>query len=884
LSDEDEEDYGDIADDLRSFARVWIGPGESPPVEEDFEPGHGREEAAEAARAILQGPPGRSLVVLGEAGVGKSTVILEAARRLCAEGWVVIEATSVDVNAGMSFVGELEGRVQAISRAGRDRRLLWILPDLDAAVYAGAFTGNPRGLLDRAMGFLERGEIHIAAEVDLDAWTAVTQKRPRVRSLMESVRLEPLDGAETIRMASAWLERRGSRARAETLREALDLAGGHLPVSPPGSLLDVVVATHERLRRQGEGAREVVRRDLLGTIASRTGLPLDLLDESRRLDLERVRGFFEARILGQPEAVALLVERVALIKAGLTDPERPLGVFMFVGPTGTGKTELAKTLAEYLFGSAERLVRLDLSEYQTAESLERLLAGPESPEAAPLISTVRSQPFSVVLLDEIEKAHPIVWDLFLQLFDAGRLTDRSGKTADFRHCVLIMTSNIGTREARAHGVGFGADSRAPSAATVTRAVDQTFRPEFINRIDRIVVFRGLGRDVMRRLVRKELGEVAGRRGLRSRPWAVEWDDSTIDVLVEQGFTPDLGARPLKRAVEDSVLAPLARAIVEREVPAGDQFLLVRSPGGRRIEVQFVDPDTDEVETLGEEVDVAEAPTLRAIVAGPDGSPAEVGFLRERAGEIAARITGDAFVERKAAVLSRLGDEDLWTSPERFDVLGEAELRDRLEAGFATAESLLERLFHSRRGTNGASRRLARLLAQRLYVLGAALDGLEAREPSDAFVIVRSADGDREDGSFAARLVDMYRRWADARGMRSEALKAGPEDHAVLAVSGFGSYPILVSEAGVHLLETPSGRRSFLRRSAEVLIAPQPVEPPSGVSGGREDQVRRALAEVAAPQTVVRRYREGNSPLVRDSVRGWRTGRLDRVLGGDFDLF
>lgn len=879
------QEYGeDIAHDLRDFARVWIGPGEVPGHSEDFVAGHGRGEGAAALRAILQGPPGRSVAVLGEPGVGRSTVIREAARRLCNEGWVVIEATSADVNAGMTFVGELEGRVQAIARAGYGRRLLWVLPDLDAAVYAGAFTGDPRGLLDKVMSYVERGEILLAAEVDLDTWTSVSQMRPRVRSLIEPVRLEPLGGAETMRMASAWLERRGWRARPETLEEALELAGEHLPESAPGSLLGVVARTQERLARRGEDGGEVARRELLSTISSRTGLPLDLLDASSRLDLEVVRGFFEERILGQPEAVALLVERVALIKAGLTDPERPLGVFLFVGPTGTGKTELAKTLAQFLFGSAKRLVRLDLSEYQTPESLERLLAGPEAPEAAPLISAVRSQPFSVILLDEIEKAHPNVWDVFLQLFDAGRLTDRSGKTADFRHCVVIMTSNIGTRQAGAHSVGFGADSRAPSPSTVKRAVDQTFRPEFINRIDRIVVFRGLGRDVMRRLIRNELGEVAGRRGLRSRPWAVEWDDSTIDFLVEHGFTSDLGARPLKRAVEDSVLAPLARAIVERQVPSGDQFLLVRSPGGRKIEVQFVDPDTDEVETLGEEAPAPDRPTLKAIVAGPDGSPAEVGFLREQMGEIGARIKSETFAERKRAVLSRLGDEDLWASPERFDVLGEAELRDRLEAGFATAGSLLERLFHSRRDVDGASRRLARLLAQRLYVLDAALDGLDAREPSDAFVTVHSADGDREDGSFAARLIEMYRRWADARGMRTETLGEGLGKHVVLAVSGFGSYPILVPEAGVHLLETPSGRRSYLRRNVHVLIAPQPVEPPNVVSGGREEQARRAIAGVGVSPTVVRRYREGNSPLVRDSVRGWRTGRLDRVLAGDFDLF
>ena len=182
------------------------------------------------------------------------------------------------------------------------------------------------------------------------------------------------------------------------------------------------------------------------------------------------------------------VDRIALVKAGLTDPTRPLGVFLFVGPTGTGKTEIAKAFSEFVFGSADRLVRLDMSEYQTPESLDRLLGDAAvEQQAAPLIAQVRKQPFSVLLLDEFEKAHPQIWDIFLQVFDDGRLTDRSGRTVDLRHCVIILTSNLGSAIPTGPGIGFvGRPGRSMPPAS--QVVEQSFRPEFLNRLDRVVVF------------------------------------------------------------------------------------------------------------------------------------------------------------------------------------------------------------------------------------------------------------------------------------------------------------------------------------------------------------------------------------------------------------
>ena len=326
-------------------------------------------------------------------------------------------------------------------------------------------------------------------------------------------------------------------------------------------------------------------------MAQLTGMPQQVLDDRERVDLAELRRFFSTRVIGQDEAVDAVVDRVAMLKAGLTDSTKPVAVFLFAGPTGTGKTELAKTLAEFLFGSPDRLIRLDMSEFQSVESMRKIVGDPDRPdESNALTDRVRKQPFSVVLLDEFEKAHGHAWDLFLQVFDDGRLTDAKGHTVDFRHCIIILTSNLGSTIRHDTGSGFVAHvAAALSPQIVTKAIHQSFRPEFVNRIDRIIVFRPLSREHMRSIVTKELSHVLQRRGLRHREWAVEWEASALEFLLDKGFSPTMGARPLKRAIDQHLLAPLAATLVEHRFPEGDQFLFVRSDG-KSLQVEFVDPD------------------------------------------------------------------------------------------------------------------------------------------------------------------------------------------------------------------------------------------------------------------------------------------------------
>jgi ATP-dependent Clp protease ATP-binding subunit ClpC len=439
-------------------------------------------------------------------------------------------------------------------------------------------------------------------------------------------------------------------------------------------------------------------------------------------------------------------------------------------------------------------------------------------------------------------------DLFLQVFDDGRRRDARGAVADFRHAVIILTSNLGSRMRTRGGLGFSPSTGAFNPASVEQAVTRAFRPEFLNRIDRTIVFRPLSRPVMREILSAELEAVLARRGLRGRDWAVEFDDSALEFLLGAGFTPDLGARPLKRAVERHFLTPLALAIADHDYPEGDQFLFVRA-GGDGLKVTFEDPDGPE--PLG----VAPAETTLRTLAREGGPGLE--RLEAAYEDVAARVEAPAWQDEKAALLARLGEPGFWEDEGRFAVLGGVELRDRIEAGLRSARSLLGRLRRARRPPAA----LVRRAAQRLLLLDEALDALAAGEPADARLRV---EGDPE---FGPRIVAMYRGWAQERGMRLEVVeeRAGRRFRFAATVSGFAALRVLRRENGFHVLEIPDGRGGYERRRVRVIVS---------ADGGEEPSSR---------PVIVRRYRERPTPLVRDAVRGWRTGRLEAVLAGGFDL-
>jgi ATP-dependent Clp protease ATP-binding subunit ClpC len=715
-------------------------------------------------------------------------------------------------------------------------------------------------------------------------------------------RVVPLGNRESLELARAWVQRHSPSPDQPLLTEGTLLEAWNLVQQYrsdrflPGLLLDFLEVTRKRLTQAGPPASPMQVHDFIATLTQLTGLPTSILDERQSLDLAGLQRLFEKRILGQPEAIRCLVERVAMIKAGVTDPSRPQGVFLFAGPTGTGKTEIAKTLAEFLFGSASRMIRIDMSELQTPESLSRLLGGPEGPSQGALVDLVRRQPFSVVLLDEFEKAHPNVWDLFLQVFDDGRLTDRQGNTTDFRSTIIIMTTNLGGLIPSGASVGFTPQEGRFRPENVHRAIDKSFRREFLNRIDRVVVFRPLSRDVMRDILRKQLDEVTRRRGLRNREWAIEWGEDAIEFLLDRGFTPDLGARPLKRAIERYFLSQLATTIVRHEYPKGDQFLFVRAEEDGLI-VQFVDPDAplEPVPASAELADDPGTPRLERITLEPRGTPEEIVILQREFDRIQSCVAAPAWQAQKLELLGRMRDSEFWQSAERFTVLDRAEYLDRVERGTKSAGSLLERLRGSRSdGRSHYPRDLVARLAQQLYLLDEACCGVAAGLPHDAFLLVEAArdigtaaEPNRE---FALRIGAMYRAWAAKRRMQLDVMEeSGSEGRnpyrLLLAISGYAAYSILKPEDGLHVLEEPVEKDAGMRRSrVRVRVVPQPERP---LDSNLAARVRLAAQTFEATSGttpgVVRRYREQPTPLVRDAIRGWRSGKFEKILGGDFDL-
>ena len=538
--------------------------------------------------------PPRSSLIIGETGVGKSAAILRLAARLYQQDWTIFVAGHAELIAGQVYIGQFEERLRELTEYLRSKpKTLWIIPRFEALAFSGRHHYSPVSALDTLLPLIEHGEIHVVGEVSGAAYEQLALTQPRVLSAIGAHRIEPLSAKATLDLGGQWLSNRKVDMAPEVLAEAAQLAQHYLgDAKAPGNLMKLLSLTLERMERIGRGGGKngapLELQDVIVTLTELSGLPSSILDDRQALDLEALRRHFHQHVVGQDEAVGCLVERVAMIKAGLTDPTRPSGVFLFAGPTGTGKTEIAKTLSEWLFGSANRMIRIDMSELQTPESLSRLIGSDGPDSSASLADQVRKQPFSVILLDEFEKAYPFVWDLFLQVFDDGRLTDQNGRVVDFRHTIVILTSNLGATIPSGTPMGFGSQSDGFDSDAVHRAIEATFRKEFVNRIDRVVVFQPLTREVMRQILQIEIDSAFRRRGLRSRSWAVEWDESAIGFLLDNGFRPDLGARPLKRALDRYLLAPLAVTIVNHQVPAGDQFLFI-SRKGDALDVEFVDP-------------------------------------------------------------------------------------------------------------------------------------------------------------------------------------------------------------------------------------------------------------------------------------------------------
>ena len=599
-----------------------------------------REREVEHLLNALAGERHPSILLIGESGVGKTAVVHETVRRIrrkeCPESlqdrqvWSVTGATLI---AGCSFLGQWQEKLTDLVREVRKKRHLLFIEDIAALVEVGRWSKGDENMAEFLKPFLQSGDVVIIGESTQARLRQAEQLNPGFVAQFRTLAITPPNEADTLSILTAvarGLERNEEiRIEPGALEAAVELTNRFLPYRmQPGkaiTLLEQLATDSGRTAQAGPDAPKPVltRKQVVTGFSRQSGLPEFMVADNIPLDLAAVQAHFADRIIGQSAAVQAMVDLIAVIKAGLQDPAKPLGVFLFIGPTGVGKTQLAKTLADYLFGDAKRLVRFDMSEYNDSAAVRRLIGLPGADQAGELTGQVRKQSFCVVLLDEFEKAHPQIYDIFLQVFGEGRLTDATGHTTSFQNSVILLTSNLGAgaREQRAVGLPIqsaksgvlspqsaapggdvlpDAGLRATDAGYWQRKIEQFFRPEFINRLDQIVVFQALPEEAMRQIARREIGEVLLREGFIRRNVLVEIDDNVIDLLLQEGFNPTYGARPLKRAVERLLVLPLARYLAGRGQTEVDLIRLQCEEGAVTLRTQrYAESERNVTVQLGE---------------------------------------------------------------------------------------------------------------------------------------------------------------------------------------------------------------------------------------------------------------------------------------------
>ena len=576
---------------------------------------------------VLIGDPGVGKTAIVE-GIAQRIVNEEVPETL--SGKRVVQLDLSGIVAGTQYRGQFEERLKKVIDEVREHSddLILFIDELHTVVGAGAAEGSmdASNMLKPA---LSRGELHVVGATTIDEYRKNIEKDAALERRFQPVLVKEPTVDDTIDILRGLKDRYEAHHRVKITEEAIIAAaelsdryitGRFLPdkaidlmdqaaarvrlrsrttpqdtraleeeIARLGREKDEAVANEdferapelrdrlEALRSELDEARggrrpvaELRAEDIAEVVSRATGIPVSQLTQEERERLMRLEEQLHERVVGQEEAVEAVAEAIRRARAGLSDPNRPIGSFLFLGPTGVGKTELARTLADALFGDEAAMVRIDMSEFQERHTVSRLVGAPPGyvgyEEAGQLTEQIRRRPYSVLLLDEIEKAHADVFNILLQILDEGRLTDAQGRTVDFKNTVIIMTSNMGAERIQAHTRR--EESFEELKEDMLQIIRHNLRPEFINRIDEIIVFRALTKEQIKQIAGLLLDRTARR--LRAQDIEVEFTEEAIELIAEEGFDPEYGARPLRRTIERRVDNELSRMVLSGALEPGDK--------------------------------------------------------------------------------------------------------------------------------------------------------------------------------------------------------------------------------------------------------------------------------------------------------------------------
>ena len=552
----------------------------------------GREREISRVIQILSRRTKNNPVLVGEPGVGK-TAVAEALARRVARGEVpdtlknrrIVTLDLASMLAGTKYRGDFEDRVKCIIKeVQRAGDVIVFIDELHTIVGAGSAEGaiDAANILKPALG---RGEIQVIGATTPEEYRKHIEKDAALERRFQPVNVPEPDGECCERMLLAL---RGSLEAHHGLRITDEAVSAAIRLSTryicdrylPDKAIDLLDEAASRVRVEGSPSRtQVEGSDVAEVVSAWTGVPASAITEPESERLLRLEEALHRRVVGQDEAVSAVARAIRRGRVGLADPRRPLGSFLFLGPTGVGKTELCRALAEAVYGDEEALIRLDMSEYMEKHAVSKLIGSPPGyvgyGEGGQLTERVRRRPWSVVLFDEIEKAHEDVYNLLLQIMEDGRLTDSEGRRADFRSTIVVMTSNVGAKAITENrpALGFSGAARDGDGAVreaVMAELRQTFRPEFLNRVDDAIVFRRLTPADVRRIARGLTDAV--RERMRALGVQLEVTDAALDLLAERGFDPTYGARPLRRCICTQLEDPAAEALLSGRTGPGDRLI------------------------------------------------------------------------------------------------------------------------------------------------------------------------------------------------------------------------------------------------------------------------------------------------------------------------